>query len=228
MSPNVFKRIEKEINEKFPAGVDKILFRVGYDSMLSLSNLNLCDITEIENAVKNNLEYLDETEYELTEQQTDNYTFKFKPGHKNFILNLPKIIEKINKKAEEEKEKRKQNKRNTVSETNVSNAEKNNLRTKLIQKILNFVTSKGFEIAFEEESISAIERVNDKIRCTVQCPLCDTTIGCEYKKYWLIGNLQSHLKKHFEIINNQNSTTANATTVIVDNDSELDEILEDQ
>lgn len=72
----------------FPHDLIKILDKCSFDSELSLVSMNTQIISEIEEYVNEDLSILSETSYKGIDH------FKFKPGHKTFLLRLPDIIEK--------------------------------------------------------------------------------------------------------------------------------------
>lgn len=78
--------MEKIIGEEVPSDIAKILIESGFDTNLSLQNIVPETINDIEEYMNENPIILKETSYQ------DVKTFKFKPGHKRFILNLPKKI----------------------------------------------------------------------------------------------------------------------------------------
>lgn len=89
---NIFSELEK-VSEAIPSDVKVILMRSGFDTKTALLCLNEESIIEIEQFVDENRDVLKGTTYENITNE-----FKFKPGHKIFILRLPdklKDLEKI-------------------------------------------------------------------------------------------------------------------------------------
>lgn len=84
------------MNEKFPFDIKHILEESGFDTELSLLAINNEIIADIERHVNNNREILKETSYQNV------LTFKFKPGHKAFIVQLPSLIEHLRDSNPEE------------------------------------------------------------------------------------------------------------------------------
>lgn len=83
MTNNIYKQIGKEINEKFPSGLDKIMKSSGFDTLFSISGIKDTDIKEIESYITNNPDVLNGTDYEPSEEHLqNNFQFKLKPGHK--------------------------------------------------------------------------------------------------------------------------------------------------
>lgn len=92
MSSNrLFKKIEKIIGEKFPAGLDKIIESAGFNTETSIYGLNSEEIKNIETYVNENKAILKNTGYEQLVNQSD-ANFKFKPGHANFLKGLPESL----------------------------------------------------------------------------------------------------------------------------------------
>lgn len=137
--------------------------------------------------------------------------FELLPGHRALLLNLPSKIAAIDSKKKE------QTKKNSVTETvyfnehgfeetgelidDDSNVDDNsdvyNLTHTLIEKVKNYWTKQ--KIGCDEitsELILDLKAVNGCHRCLFQCPYCSKKIPCTFKKYWEVGNLQSHLKLH--------------------------------
>lgn len=115
----------------------------------------------------------------------NNLDFKLKPGHKAIILSLPqalKIYEVKNKKI------------------CVSNVSEVDLKHSLVKKITNFANKNLYELNFTLELISDFHQENGAHKCRFECPICSTKIRCEYRKYWLISNLEVHMKNHYKHI----------------------------
>lgn len=91
--------IENLLNEKFPSDLKYILDGCGFDTELSLLAIDDNVIIDIENHVNMDREILKNTSYENV------YHFKFKPGHKVFLLKLPNQIKILREtKAEKPRE----------------------------------------------------------------------------------------------------------------------------
>lgn len=74
------------MKDKIPNDIELILQRSGFDSKLALQSIDESVIVEIENQGNEDRSILANTSYENTEN------FKFKPGHKVFLLNLSKEV----------------------------------------------------------------------------------------------------------------------------------------
>lgn len=78
------------LGENIPQDISKILAKSGYDTIWSLKNINENDILNIEEYINEQPSILKGTTYENIQK------FKFKPGHKKFLLELPNLIKKYN------------------------------------------------------------------------------------------------------------------------------------
>lgn len=77
------------LKEKIPPDIILILDRSGYDTKTALMALDDESIDQLEQYVRENKSVLQNTSF-----QADGI-FKFKPGHRKFILELPKQIRKM-------------------------------------------------------------------------------------------------------------------------------------
>lgn len=77
---------ENSFDEKIPSDIAHILYECGFDTKTSLLNIDEGTITEIEEFINGNRQILRKTTYDGVG------VFKFKPGHKRFILNLSRHI----------------------------------------------------------------------------------------------------------------------------------------
>lgn len=84
------------LGEEIPNDILIILENSGFDSLFLLETIDENDLSEIEEYFKCNPSKLKGTTYE---KMSD---FKLKPGHRKFMLGLPKRIEKINEKKHTE------------------------------------------------------------------------------------------------------------------------------
>lgn len=90
---NFFSQLEKDLKEKIPSDLIRILEECGFDSESALSCITSETINEIEQFVNNDLSILKTTSYE------DVVNFKLKPGHKAFIINIPNRMNQLKKET---------------------------------------------------------------------------------------------------------------------------------
>lgn len=70
-------------------------------------------------------------------------------------------------------------------------------KKKLLEKVTNYWNRKEGDCnELTLQRISDFISVNGSHRCMFQCLFCLKKIPCTRKKYWEVGNLQSHLKTH--------------------------------
>lgn len=79
---NSFIEIQRSFGEEIPPDIAHILEESGFDTKTSLLNIDASTIMEIEEFVNKNRQILAKTSFDGSQ------TFRFKPGHKKFILNL--------------------------------------------------------------------------------------------------------------------------------------------
>lgn len=95
----MFTEVENVLNDIIPPDIKHILQECAFDTESSLKAIDDDVIADIERHVNGDREIVKNTTYETV------IPFKFKPGHKIFLLQLPKQIEKVRKtKTEKPKE----------------------------------------------------------------------------------------------------------------------------
>lgn len=89
--------VNQLLGENIPSDIRLILEKSGFDTILSLQNIKESDITDIEAYVNTDLSILRETTYK------NEARFKFRPGHKTFLVALPhRINVSLEKKQQSE------------------------------------------------------------------------------------------------------------------------------
>lgn len=61
-----------------------------------------------------------------------------------------------------------------------------------MEKITKFAQKFSYDLIFGVELISEFS----ENKCRFECLVCSKTIKCEYTRYWLISNLEKHIKNH--------------------------------
>lgn len=89
--------VETLLNEKIPSDIVAILKECGFDSYLPFLSITNETINDIEEYVKEDTSILKNTSYEGVKH------FKFKPGHKIFLLNLTDRINYLKETKPNEK-----------------------------------------------------------------------------------------------------------------------------
>lgn len=179
--PHPFEfQLRKIVGSSLPRGISNILIESGYDTQSTLETIDKNSVKAIEDYVNENRILLKNTVYEsLIDSDT---IFKFKPGHRAVILSLPTAIQ------------------NRDSNEKVANFNVEDLKQSLVKKLSNFATNQFFELHFDVLLIHEFHQVKGSYKCRFECPLCTRKIKCEYKTYWLVSNLENHLKKHYVIV----------------------------
>lgn len=182
-----------------PDFIVKTLIRAGFDSALSLSEIEESDIVNIQNYAAVKCQH-------LIELDTVNDEPKLKPGHRKLIL----AISNKAKQFLQDKTSAKNDQENTVLEGRreeielLSPDEINVLKENLISKLNAYTQSIGLNIEFTQNEISRIDPYISKARsattkssykCFVKCVLCTKTVPCTHNGHWQTSNLEKHLKR---------------------------------
>lgn len=213
---DVFKKIRK-IKGEIPANLDKILLETGFESEKIISLIKESDIQSIEDYINENIYILKNTPYEQESNQ-ENYKFKFKPGHKLYILSLANCFG--SQKSKKTKSKKITN--NILNSDVIDEFESEKFKVALVNKIANFGLKFGYEFTVDSSSISDFHVIDGKIKCKFACTFCSTLHTCEYQNYWIVSNFERHLKVHFantenletSIVNTNTDTNANQTLIL--------------
>ena len=155
-----------------------------------LAELTEENIRKLELHVQKHRDILIGTEYE--EIAGD---FEFLPGHRAFVLSLPEKVEQISQTE--------RNEAVTITAASASNEEKSDeiqeLKTKLLVKLLKFAEKNQFALNLSVESVVDLFKDRDQFKCKIVCPHCNKQISCIYKTYWLVSNAQNHLRACFSL-----------------------------
>lgn len=170
-------------------GLAKILIDTGFDCALAISSIDSKAIKSIEEYINKHKHLLTGTEYENL--IANNLEFKLTPSHKSIVSSLPKLLEFY-------KEKNRKN----LACARIDEEEEQNLKQTLVTKIKHFANKFSFDLNFSVESVCEFRQENGVFKCRFECPVCFTKIKCEYKRYWLVGNLEKHIKKHYRSVEN--------------------------
>lgn len=227
----IFAKLESILKEKFPAGLDQIIESAGFDTETAIISLKAEDIKSIESLATANKSILKSTAYEVSDADLDNVDFqiKLKPGHVNFILNLPKILQE-----KKEKQKNKSKKIRLDEDANETVLDDDKLKEKLMNKVINFYSKNSYQLICDANSISEFTTANHKTTCRFSCAFCSKKLKCDYIKYWNISNFEAHLKVHFKkliedsILEPNESNRTNSENIQISNYSdEHEKALED-
>lgn len=192
---NIIEKLKTYLGGNFPLNIDRIIIFCGYDTELALSNINEEDIKEIEFYVNENKQILKNEINDIRDDQE----FKLKPGHKKFILGLPKKIKELKNKNKNNGAKNKEIETDNII-VQFDQTPDDQFKQKLITKIKQFCAKKSVPLDFNYSNINKWQQVNGKPKCKISCCLCGSEISYDFISYWRISNLQDHLKGHFKTI----------------------------
>lgn len=170
--------------KKLPAFIVDVLKYSGFDTKIALANINSEDINAIEKFIdENSTKFVESFKNSVYENIKP---FKFIPGHRALILNIPIVLK------EHEVLKKPKSTRKELSE--------NELKELLISKIQNYEQKYHYEFKLTIDDIKSFETVNGEYKCYVNCKFCAKSFLCTFKMHWMTSNLFKHLKTHFEEI----------------------------
>lgn len=200
-----WKKFQAYLGNNIPEFIVDVLCSTGYDSALSLADLNDDDIPIIENHVSQKSKCL-LRKFDLYSEEG---AFEFLPGHRKLLFTLKSraisFIEE-NKKLHVETESE-----NCVDEVVLLKEEEIIvLKNYLLNKLSSQSRTLGLGLEFEDKNIvTSIDAYfsnnskktkksskNTSYKCSVQCVKCDRVIPCTYNIRWETSNIDKHLKSH--------------------------------
>lgn len=69
-------------------------------------------------------------------------------------------------------------------------------KKQLIEKLQNFCKSIDLFLDLSTDDISDFVVLEDRLKCRVSCPYCQSKFACFKKTHWAVSNIESHFKKH--------------------------------
>lgn len=211
-------KFQSYVGNTVPEFIVNILISAGYDSALSIADLNDNDIAVIENHVSQKLAQKSADLLQNSDLYSETNPFQFLPGHRKLLLTLKsRAISFI-------EDNRKPNKKHTkvpLIEAERSNIEElelltdeelNVMKNELLQKLSALSHTISLGLKFEDKnivtSIDAYISNNSKklnnykksntpsYKCSVKCVKCERVIPCTHNIRWETGNIEKHLKTH--------------------------------
>lgn len=220
-------KFQSYLGNTIPQFIVDILCSAGYDSALSISELNDDDITVIENHVLQKSELLKNSD-SYTENLAENSPFTFLPGHRKLLFTLKS---KATNFIEENKKSIVDNKSISTEEIELfSDEELKVLGNDLLRKLSTYSQTIGLGSTFQDTNIvtsidAYISNNTQKAKkslktasykCSVKCVSCERVIPCTYNNRWETGNIELHLKRHVplgkEVSQDTASTLASTST----------------
>lgn len=179
---------------KFPKELKAILSISGFDSELSLKEINEKTIESIEQIVNenlsaNNLEIVSALKGSVYEKKP--LPFHFLLGHKILLSSLPERIDSIKRKKETRR-------KFTEDSEVIENRGPEEYKKSLLLKLKKYSEKHELNFEIEESQIKKISQINQVTRCVVQCCFCETKIPCTFTTYWRISNLIAHIRGHLQ------------------------------
>lgn len=202
---NLWEEFNRSLCCNLPDIVVNILNECGYENELSLQQITVEHLKEIENYVQLNLRVL----LNGTIYEKQNGEFKFLPGHRVLILNLPKQVEQFVAKRTKSKSRQLNATLNGIENVDVMQNRQNdenenkedNLKDQLIAKLVKYgIKTKNRSVSDKLTTANIlnlkIERDGFTYKCSVKCPVCERIVPCIYNRHWAVSNIEKHLKKH--------------------------------
>lgn len=224
---SIFRKIELILKDKFPRDIEKILIATGYESSSVISIITESTINVIEEHVNSDLNILEHTSYDSTR---NGFVFKLKPGHKEFILNLPKLLIQAKETKQKSKNKEKENDQN-LNQNKLKSLDPETLKEKLVHRVTDFFARNLYTVNLDTTSVHEFQYSENKIKTKFVCPFCSAKRAVDYTSYWNISNLQKHLKDHFNepvvAVTNTETSETQVHCISEEHENLLDKILED-
>lgn len=193
LSNKAIARLEKSKTDKFPLCVKKILSECGYDTLLSLQELNNDKLRKIEKHVNENRDIIANLECCNSQTYRAQSEFHFLPGHEAIILGIPARVAALNGNLKTVSAKKK---RPTMSDEELQN--------KLISNFETFAAKNGRPLSkgiISKRNILEFQKATKGeetfFKCVFSCPFCAKKTPINYKLFWMSSNVTNHLKEHF-------------------------------
>lgn len=181
--PHFWNKFENFLGDRYPKFLLKILLNCGFDSKVSLQNINSEVVKQIEDYVNKNRYLLKNTVYE------ENEPFEFLIGHKVLITSIPENIKNFD--AQKEKKKK---------ENKTKNIDQDKLEKDLLTKLNNYAKSTKSNFTVSKESVVELKKTDSGIKCRVICPLCSKAVACEHNNHWRVSNFTNHIRSNHKVI----------------------------
>lgn len=227
-----WKAFQNFLGNKIPDFIVNILTSAGYDSAISIADLNESDILIIQDYVTNKAQHL--VKEHVSYKQNDR--FEFLPGHKKLVLGLRNRVKDFSKQNISINNRKTSNigeSETPIQGTEVielfSEQEVNNLKKCLISKLSNITKSTKLPAFTENHLVGSIDAYISKnlrtissktpsYKCFVKCVICDKKVPCTFNKRWETSNISTHLKSHKSELTTELTSELNV-------EQELDRIL---
>lgn len=191
----VLCEIEKFARAKFPACIKQILRQSGYDTSMSLKAIDIASISKLEEYANENRHLINNLECCFSAVYKAQDIFKFLPGRKAIILDIPRQIKDMSEQKKKQKPGRKPKERSLDT-----------LLMMLISQLSMYPSKVGFNLPngiISERNIvfTEYEQQDDNaivVHCGFSCPFCKKVTKITFKNYWWVSNAKKHLKTHID------------------------------
>lgn len=209
MSSNIYSKLEKVYGGKFPQCVKKILTFSGFDTFPSLRQIDENVLHDIELFIDNNPSIKNSIDCCGKELYQSMENFKFLPGHKTIILNLPKYVADFEQHNSKDKKSKSIDSPSRAGRTaKILETSDQDMKKQLILNLVNYFLkqkrnspqNQNVAEIITERNITKFEREQNTaiIKSEFSCPFCVKRIPVNFKDYWRSANITTHLKKHVE------------------------------
>lgn len=205
-----WKSFQNFLGNTIPQFIVNVLTAAGYDSALSIADLNESDILIIQDYVTNKAQHLIKEHVSYTQ----NDKFEFLPGHKKLVLGLRNKVKDFNTPVSRQTQKNPTKSIQPEEDQQISEeiellteVELAAFKTDLISKLSTVSKSVGAPTFTEHHLVGSIDpyisknskAITSKIpayKCFVKCVICEKRVPCTFNKRWETSNLSTHLKSH--------------------------------
>lgn len=200
-------KIEKFVGEKFPECVKILLQVTGYDRLNSLKKLDAERISEIEAHLDTNREWVNELKCCNSQHYKQLAVFKFLPGHKATILDIPQQIQRMQQVEEDQPIRGDAVGVKKVVARNASHTQQSDdIIQKLVANLVNYAKNINFPL---EDGMISSKNVNDfepgsasdkfAYQCRFSCPFCSKVFPVKYGTFWQSSNVTKHFRDHLSL-----------------------------
>lgn len=196
---------------QFPECVESLLIDAGYDTVLSLRNIDETKIKSMEDFLNTHRNFINKLKCCYSDCYKQQEVFAFLPGHKSVIMEIPdhlKVMEaaKLDRKRQGKRAKNTSEKTISKKIDGVSDMVlKKQLISVLMTSLMKCAETKepGLRLpanTISESNIHDFKRDEDEkgfyCNCTFSCPFCSKKYSLRYRNYWMSSNATKHLKMH--------------------------------
>lgn len=213
----LWNSLENSIGYKYPEEIKTILNICGFDSELSLKEINESTIKSIEEIInrsvaQNTVEIVSALSKSACKDKP--LPFEFLLGHKLLILNIPKTIDSIKENKTRKSVKSLENNLSKELHETENSSENppsiDELKRSLLLKFAAYAKKSNLKFEIKENHITKFSRTNNVIHCAVQCCFCNVKRSCKFVTHWEISNITQHIRsQHLGQHNLENSRLDN-------------------